>query len=138
MITINYWAVLVSAALSLVVGGVWYGMLFGKKWVELSGMDKMSTEEQEKMKKASVKLYLLQFAVSFFQVWVLAYYIAGWKDASGLENALWIWAGFVATTLAGTMWESGTAKVKWMKFLLLAGAQFITFAVYGLVLGMWK
>lgn len=135
---INYLAVLVCAVLSLVVGGVWYGVLFSKKWMELSGMDKMSAEEQEKMKKSSTSLYLLQFVVSFFQVWVLAYYIEGWKAASGLENALWIWAGFVATTLAGTMWEPGTAKVKWMRFALLAGAQLVTFAMYGIVLGMWK
>ena len=32
-ITINFWAVLVSAIASLVVGSIWYGPLFGKMFM---------------------------------------------------------------------------------------------------------
>jgi hypothetical protein len=84
---INYLAVVVCAVLSLVVGGIWYGPIFGKKWLEVTGADKIDLERRKEMMAGVWKLYLTQFVLSLFQVYVLAYYIVGWKEASGIENA---------------------------------------------------
>ena len=39
---INYWAVLVAAVTSFVIGGVWYTVLFGQAWARLQSL----SEEQ--------------------------------------------------------------------------------------------
>jgi hypothetical protein len=69
----------------------------------------------------------------------LAYYIAGWKEASGLTNALWIWAAFIMPIVAGmSMWNNDSRRVAWTRFLLQAGYQLVLFILYGLILGYWK
>lgn len=136
---INYLAVLVCAVLSMVIGAIWYGPLFGKKWMEIVGATSMDKEARKKMQKQAAPLYAIQFILSLFQVYVLAYYIAGWKDASGLENSLWIWAAFIMPIVAGgAMWNNDSKKIAWARFLIQASYQLILFAVFGLVLGMWK
>lgn len=136
---INYWAVLVSALVAMAVGFVWYGPLFGKLWMRVAGLSAMSEEAKKKMMSDSMKLYVVQFLLSLFQVWVLAYYIAGWQAASGLQNALWIWAAFVIPAIAGSvMWAAGSAKEKWAKFFVQGGAQLVSFVLFGLILGMWR
>jgi len=40
---INGWAVLVCGVVAMALGFVWYGPLFGKKWLELIGSNKWHT-----------------------------------------------------------------------------------------------
>jgi hypothetical protein len=139
MITINYLAVVVCAVLSMALGYVWYGPLFGKKWMEIVGSKPDDIEARKKMQQTVWRLYLTQFALTLFQVWVLAYYIKGWQGASGLGNALWIWAAFIVPTIAGTaMWNNDNAKISWARFLIQGGYQLILFVIFGLVLETWK
>ncbi len=136
---VNYYAIGVCAILSMVIGFIWYGPLFGKKWAEIIGTSSQDAEARKKMQQAAGPLYGIQFLLSIFQVWVLAYYIVGWKDASGLTNALWIWAAFVLPTVAGaSMWNNGSNKIKWSRFLIQTGYQLVLFAVYGIILGTWR
>lgn len=136
---INYLAVAVCAVLSMVIGAVWYGPLFGKKWMEIVGANPDDVEARKKMQKSAGPLYAVQFVLAFFQVWVLAYYIANWEDISGFQNALWIWAGFVMPTVAGSaMWNNDSARISWARFLIQGGYQLILFAIFGLILGMWR
>lgn len=136
---INFWAVLVSAILAMVAGGVWYGSLFSRKWMEIVGVKPEDVEARKKMQQSAGPLYAVQFLLTLFQVWVLAYYIQGWKDVSGLSHALMIWAAFVMPTVAGSaMWNNDPKKVAWGRFLIQAGYQLVIFALFGLVLGMWK
>jgi hypothetical protein len=136
---INYWAVLVCGVLAMVIGSIWYGPLFGKRWLQVIGATELDLERRKQMQREAAPLYVIQFALALFQAWVLAYYIVGWKDAPGVENALWIWAAFVVPTLAGTsMWNNDQTKVKWARFLIQGGYQLVLFIAFGLVLGMWR
>ena len=120
-------------------GYVWYGPIFKKKWLEVIKANEADLAARSTMEKGIWKLYITQFLLAFFQIWVLAYYIAGWTDASGLVNALWIWAAFVVPTLAGTaMWNNDSAKIAWTRFLIQSGYQLVCFIVFGLILGFWK
>lgn len=135
---INYFAVLVCGVLAMVLGYIWYGPLFGKKWLEVIGATDLDLEKRREMQKRAGKLYFIQFALALFQVWVLANYIKGWQEASGVENALWIWAAFVVPTLAaGSMWNNDSAKVSWARFLIQAGYNLVLFVLFGLILGAW-
>lgn len=127
-ITINYLAILVSAVIAMIIGALWYGPIFGKKWRKVSGK-----------KKGAKGLYITQFLVTLFQVWVLASFIGGWDDFDNVKNILWIWAGFIIPTIAaGAMWDNDSKKVQWTRFLIQGGYQLIIFAVFGFILTNWK
>ncbi len=134
---INYLAVVSAAILAMAAGFVWYGPLFGKTWLKITGMSSMSEEAQKKMKKDSNQLFAIQFVLTLFQVWVLARSFTGSPDAP--QNMVWIWAAIVIPTLASAVMFTGdSTKVKWVKFLVQGGYQLVIFVLFGLILGMWK
>ncbi len=138
-LAVNYVAILVGAVLAMVIGAVWYGPLFGKKWMQIVGMDPADTEAMEKMKKSAMSLYAVQFVLTLFQVLVLAHLVADTTKVGGLERALWIWAAFVIPTLAGAvMWTNEQNNMKWARFLIQGGYQLAVFIVFGLLLQFWK
>lgn len=137
--TINFIAVLVCAIWSMVLGALLYGPLFGKKWMEILGVNAKDKKAREEMQKSAGPLYGIQFLLTLFQVYVLAYYIQGWEEASGLVNALWIWAAFIMPMVAASaMWNNDSRKVSWARFLIQAGYQLILFVSFGLILGLWQ
>lgn len=132
---VSIYMIVLCAVLAMVIGAIWYGPLFGKKWLEVICADKVDLERRKEMMKGVWKLYLTQFVLTIFQAYVLAYYIAGWKEASGVENALWIWAAFVVPVIAGTaMWNNDNAKISWTRFLIQSGYQLVLFIIFGLLL----
>lgn len=140
--TINYLAVLVCGIASLAVGFVWYGPLFGKMWMnDVMGCDKMSPEQIAAAKKSMWMMYLIQFILSLITAGILAYHIANWADASAsaVGIAICSWFGFVMTTNAGgALWSGKPKNVAMKMFFISAGAQLVTFVIFGLILGMWK
>lgn len=136
---INYLAVIVCAVLSMVTGYVWFGPLFGKKWLETIKAKPEDLEARKEMQKKAGPLYGVQFILSLFQIWILANLISGVTDGTGLISSLWIWAGFVMPTVAGaSMWNNDSAKVSWTRFWLQAGYQLLNFVIFGLVLSLWR
>jgi len=139
MIELNYWAILVASVLSMVLGAIWYGPLFGKKWMEIVGADANDIMARKKMQKEAGKLYVVQFILTLFQTWVLAIYIqSALSDIGGIENAIWIWAAFVMPTIAGSaMWNNDSSKISWARFLIQGGYQLVLFIMFGLILTWW-
>ena len=138
-VTVNYWAVISGAVLSMIIGAIWYGPLFSKKWMEIIGVNPEDKDAMQKMQKSAGPLYVVQFVLTLFQVLVLAHLIADTKIAGGLQRALWIWAAFVIPTLAGAvMWTNENGRLKWARFLIQGGYQLLIFIVFGLLLQFWK
>ncbi len=138
-LSINYLAIVVGAVLSMVIGSIWYGPLFGKKWMEIIGVSTLDSEVNKNMQKAYLPMYGVQFVLTLFQVLVLAHLIADTKIVGGLERAIWIWAAFIIPTIAGAvMWTNESSKNKWDRFLIQGGYQLVLFIVFGLILQYWK
>lgn len=138
-LSVNYLAILVGAVMSMVIGAIWYGPLFGKKWMEIIGVSTQDPEANKKMQKAYMPMYVVQFVLTLFQVLVLAHLIADTTKVGGTERAVWIWAAFVIPTLAGAvMWTNEPGKNKWVRFLIQGGYQLTIFIVFGLLLQYWK
>lgn len=96
-IDINYLAVLVCAITSFVIGGLWYGPLFGKSWMEAVG----KTEEEIKENFNPVKTYGLAFVGHFAEALVLAYLLSltgAVTVTEGIRVGLTAWLGFTAAT----------------------------------------
>ena len=93
------------------------------------------------MHKKIAPLYLVQFLLSLFQIFVLAHYLNAnvWPGATSLCNALWIWAGFILPTTAGAcMWNGDKKDTAWSKFFIQSGYQLLMFVIFALILSNWK
>lgn len=102
MVQINYLAILLCTVLSMVLGSIWYGPLFGKPWMKMMGMSK---EGMKGFKQSDMaKLYGIQTIGSIVMALVLSQF-------SGFSIFL-IWAGFVAPVTLGTvLWEGKPWKL---------------------------
>ena len=95
---INYLGILIAAAAIMGVGYVWYGPLFGKRWMAMKGY----TEERMKsMKMSPRKSMALASLSALVQAFVLALLI-NILPPNGAPGAfmltLLLWTGFIATT----------------------------------------
>ena len=97
---VNYLAVLVAAVVAFLLGFIWYGPLFGKIWMKLSGMPDV------KPKKKDMMLRSLGGLASYI---VMAYVLARIFDlinVVALSEGLWVgflaWLGFVGTITFGS------------------------------------
>ena len=135
--TVNFWAVLVSAIASMVIGSIWYGPLFGKKFMKAMEMDKMSAEKQAQMKKAMGMMYFAQFIASLVMFYVLARFIGGSGVLSvhiGLMTALWVWIGFVVPLKFGDSLWGGKMTLFWIG----VSNMLVTLLVSGAIIGAWR
>ena len=139
VVPINYVAVLAAAVVSMVVGYVWYGPLFGKTWMKEMGMKQQQMTDA--MKKQMMNSYTLMFVGSLFMSWVLAHAIvfsAAYLHMSGLSEGLMTgffnWLGFVGpVTLGSVLWE----KKSWKMWSINNGYYVVTLMAMGAVLALW-
>lgn len=135
---INLYAILACVIVAMALGFVWYGPLFGKKWMEIIGATVLDELRRKEMQKAAMPLYVITAVLTFVQAYVLAHYLKVWQEVSGVENALWIFAAFILPTIAaGAMWNNDSTKVKWARFLIQAGYYLVLFVIFGYILSRW-
>ncbi|MEK7588577.1 MAG: DUF1761 domain-containing protein [Patescibacteria group bacterium] len=140
MVDVNYVAIVVCAVLSMVIGSVWYGPMFGKKWMEITGADKYDLAKRKEMQKKAMPLYGIQFVLSLIQAYIFAQYIVigSLIDISGVLNGFLVWLAFIMPTVAGSsMWNNNSNKIKWAQFGIQAGYQLVLLLVFGAILFAW-
>ncbi len=133
---INYLAVFVAAVIHFMLGGLWYGLIFGNKFIELIGW---SPEKLQLVASQNhTKEYVFAFFSSLVLVYILAHFIHYTKAkgaAEGMQTAFWLWLGFVATTqLATVVFEERNMGL----YLLNIGYQFVACLITGALLAAWK
>lgn len=113
-ISVNFVGVLIAALAQMAVGFLWYGPLFGKMWMRLSGMgaDMMKSPE---MKAKAQRGYMVSFLGSLVMAYVLAHFViyfdvVNWSGAWQLS--FWLWLGMIATTqLSPVLWNDKPFKL---------------------------
>lgn len=139
-VPINYWAVLVAAIASMVLGFLWYGPLFGKLWMKLSDMkaEDMSAAKAKGMGKS----YFISFVGSLVMSYVLAHalvFASAYMKVSGvtvgLSTGFWNWLGFVAPiTMGNVLWYGKS----WKLWLLNNGYYLLSLLLMGVILAVWR
>ena len=139
-ITLNYWAILVAVVAINVLGALWYGPLFGKLWMNLSGWSEadramMKTPEG---KKKGTRAMLLGLIPSIVMVYVLAHIVYAYDAitlALGIQAGFWVWLGFIATVLFNAvLYERKPVKL----YLLNIGYYFVALLIAGVILAIWR
>jgi hypothetical protein len=114
-VSVNWLAVVVSAIAAMVIGSVWFGPMFGKKYMAAMGMNQMSPEQQAAMKKGMAKLYIVQFISAIVMAAVLDIFIAKSGNLNvmhGIKVALAAWLGFTVTMKLGDwLWGGKESSV---------------------------
>lgn len=136
MVPINYLAVLACAVLSMVIGSLWYGPLFGKPWMKMMGIKQSGMKSPE-----MAKLYGIQLLGSIVMAFVLAHtlifamaYLHETGVSAGLQTGFWNWAGFVGpVTLTSVLWEGKP----WKLWLLNNAYYLVLLCSMGVVLALW-
>lgn len=140
MVDLNYWAILGSAVIMLVLGGLWYGPLFGKQWSALSGI-KIPEKMDDATKQAMMRSYGLMALGSLIVAYVMAHsvifagaYLNTDGVRAGLQAGFWNWLGFVApATMGAVLWE----RKPWTLWFINAGYYLVGLLVIGVVLSVW-
>jgi hypothetical protein len=134
-VQVNYWAVLLAAVSTMVVGSIWYAKpVFGRTWMKLVNLD------EKKAAKGAAKALSLTFLLSLLTAYVLAHvtFLAHsffgnsfFQDA--VSTAFWVWLGFVVTRLfTHALFEQRNHKITWLS----VGNEFVTIMVMGMVIGL--
>jgi hypothetical protein len=135
MVTINYFAVIAATVACQAIGFAWYGPVFGKLWMKLSGI----TEKQiaEKKKKGMCLTFALSALSSLLMAYVLAHfvdYVGATTIGGALQLAFWIWLGFIATVALGSvLWEGKS----WQLYGLNIAYYIVTLSVMASILAVW-
>lgn len=130
-IHINYLAVIVVTILAFVIGGLWYGPLFGKAWMKEVGMT-----EEDAAKGNMLKIFGTTIILNIIIALNLSAFLGPKPDLMfGLFAGLAVGIGWVSTSL-GIIYLFSRKSLK--LFLIDASYQTIIYALMGIILGIWK
>jgi hypothetical protein len=136
MAEINYLAVLVSSVIAMIIGSLWYRVLFGKAWIKLMNINEKQIKESKN--KGMAKSYFIMFISLLVMNYVLAHFIQytqSNKFSLGMETGFWIWLGFLATTMLGiVLWENKPFKL----YLINASNYLVMLLISGGILASWQ
>ena len=133
----SYITIIGAGVVAMIVGSIWFGPLFGKKWMEICGVTGADEAKRKQMQKEALPLYAIQFVLVLLQIYVLGNLIS-FTGGNGMGVAFFMWLGFVMPTIAGSaMWNNNTTRMKWAAFLIQAGYNLVLFIILGYILGMW-
>lgn len=133
-VQINYVAVVVTALVPMLLGGIWYApAVFGTVWMQLVGK-----KPEDVQKGALPRAYGMMFVAALVLAFALAH-VLRWANATtalgGLKVALTVWIGFVLATSAGAyIFESRPWRLYWLN----NGYHGVGLVLMGIILAVWR
>lgn len=114
--SLNFTLILLAVVAQFILGALWYSpLMFGKWWMEIMEMTKVSKAEIEKMQKEMTPFYAVQFLITLMSTWVFAMILSASPTFHAYGLAGWIWLGFIVPTqIASVIWAN-TKRKYWMK-----------------------
>lgn len=133
---INYLAVLVSAVVIFMLGGLWYSpVMFAKRWIALQGR---TMEEMQASGGASAAMYIQVFLCGLITAWIMAIvlgFLPRLDLVRGLKLAGICWLGFTAVTSYGTALFSMKPRALW---LIDTAYNLVAFLAAATILTLWR
>ena len=129
---VNFLAILVATLVGFGIGPLWYGPLFGKKWMELSGIT------MEDAEGGNATPHIFTFIGFFFLAYAIAR-IMSFGDMSGLWwgviTAVFVWFLIMAPLmLSQTLYQMKPVKL-WAIDSAFRG---VTTLIIGIIIGIWS
>jgi len=131
----NYLAVVVAAVAYWVLGAIWFGVVFGRQWLQL---EHIPPEQVAAMKGAAAAFpYIMSFVLNLIIAFVLAQ-LCAWRNATtaarGASLGVLLWIGIIGpVTYTTNMYEMRPLNL----FLLNEGYVLVGLFLMGAILGAW-
>ena len=138
LMCVNLWAVLGSAAATMMLGFVWYSpLLFAKPWMVAMGYDPEDKAKIAEMQKSAGPMYGVSFLASMLSAFVLGkliFHLAISTPLYGMKVGFAVWLAFVMTVqLTDKLFGNRPLKL----FLINTGYQLVCYLAMGAILGKW-
>ncbi|WP_309128838.1 DUF1761 domain-containing protein [Microbacterium sp.] len=133
---INYWAVLLAMASTMVVGTIWYSpKVFGTRWAKLANVD------MDRPGSSAVMPIITTVIVSFITAWVLAgatsiawHFYEGSYFWAAIVTAVTLWAGFTAARfITHDAFEGRSTRLTTLNI----AHELVTALVMAIIIGAW-
>jgi len=133
MAQINFWAVLVAAMASFLVGWLWYGPLFGKQWMKLNDFTPEKLREGGGLPMPFIMI--VNYVATVLAAFSIAMFIGAESDMSfGIFAGLMIAIFWIGTSrLNDVLYERQPFKL----YLINLGYNVVIYLIMGAVLGAW-
>ena len=136
---LNLLAIVTAAVLAWLIGALWY-MTFSKPWVAARGETMESFKQKQAAnagKPAAMTPFILSLLAELVMAWVLAGVLGHLGPGqvtirNGIVSALFLWVGFVVTTMAVNNTFAGR---KPMLLVIDAGHWLLVMVAMGIVIG---
>jgi hypothetical protein len=131
-VSINHLAVFTATILAFVLGGLWYGPIFGKAWMREVGL---TPEAVAKANAAKV------YGLAFLWTLVMAYNLAFFLGDSSMVASLAIAYGFAtgAGWIAMGIFVIGLFERRSARLMLINGGYMtIALTIMGAIIGIWR
>lgn len=128
---VNFLAVIVAAASSFILGGLWYSSkLFGNVWNREAGKGPKTDGGHHPARVFGVSFVFSLIAALTFAVWL------GHAPplAQALRAGLMVGGGFVAASFGINYQFAGRSTLLW---LIDGGYHLMQFIIFGFILGLW-
>jgi len=131
---LNLPAVLVAALIGFVVGGLWYGPLFGAAWMRSIGLDPAMARNAPRPGMKRI------FGFSFILQWVMALNLALFMQGTiGAENGAFYGLHVGLFLIAAALTINPLFEGRPRSYIAInAGYWVVTLTAMGLVLGVWR
>jgi hypothetical protein len=128
----NYGAIFVSAVVYWMLGALWYGVLFGQRWMALEGI---TTEQAKSMNP--VLPYVITLVLNLLIAFVLSQ-LCLWRNANtaarGAAVGVLLWIGIVGPIVFTTyMYEMRSREL----FAINEFYPLVGLCLMGVILGAW-
>ena len=128
-LTLNPVAVLVALISHFVIGVFWFHpSVFGKAWVELSGMEMKPDAKWLPVGFVAHIFYTIAFAV-------IVNLARATTVVEGVASGIMVSTGFIGTVMVN---ELAFMKIPFKLFLIKFGDEFISLIVAGIIFALWK
>ncbi len=133
---INYWAVLLATASSMLVGAIWYTpKVFGTRWAKLANVD------MDRPAATAAWPIITTVIVSFITAWVLAgassiawHFYGGPFFWGTIVTGVTLWAGFTAARfITHDAFEGRSTRL----MTLNIAHELVTVLVMAVLIGVW-
>ncbi len=102
---LNWSVIVIMTIISFMFGHLWFGVLFGKQWQRIHGMDCMDEKAKKAMMKGLWKIMISELIATLLIIIGLACIIGAVPEYSGMKTALMVWIAFVVPlTVSNVIW----------------------------------
>jgi len=138
-VMVNYWAIIACAVVSMVLGFLWYGPLFGKAWMASIGLNpNMSEADLKAMQSKAGPGYAVMIVGALVMGYILTHVLAAFEATTimdALRVGIMMWLGFVGVISMSVKFFEGKS---WTYYLVNRGYDLVNVLIFSVILVSWK